>query len=110
MKICLADALIGLAISFAVPTFAQQTDTVDPKIAQQIRALASKYDEGFNRNDAAAVAALYTEGAVFTTPNGTLNGRQAIEGLYRRLYFDLYHSKNNVTVVDEILRLGTRYV
>jgi nuclear transport factor 2 (NTF2) superfamily protein len=45
----------------------------------QIRALASKYDAAFNRNDAAAVAALYTEDVVFKTPNGTFNGRQAIE-------------------------------
>jgi hypothetical protein len=32
-------ALTGLVISFAVPTFAQQKDTGDTKIAQQIRAL-----------------------------------------------------------------------
>ena len=30
---------LGLAISFALPTFAQQKDTVDPKVEQQIRAL-----------------------------------------------------------------------
>jgi hypothetical protein len=34
---------------------AQQT--VDPKIEQQIRVLAEKYDEAFNNNHAAAVAA-----------------------------------------------------
>jgi uncharacterized protein (TIGR02246 family) len=106
MKIRFLLALVGLAISFALPIFAQQTDTVDPKTAQQIRALASKFDEEFNRNDAAAVAALYTDDAVFTTPNGTLNGRQAIEGLYRRLYFNVYHSKNDVHVVDEIIVAG----
>jgi hypothetical protein len=51
-------ALAGLAFSFAVPAFAQQQDTVDPKIAEQVRALATKYDEAFNQNDAAAIAAL----------------------------------------------------
>jgi hypothetical protein len=45
MKIRLLLALAGLAIGFAVPTFAQQKDTPDPKIAQQIRVLATKYDE-----------------------------------------------------------------
>jgi hypothetical protein len=36
MKTRLAVALVGLAISLALPTFAQQKDGVDPKIAQQI--------------------------------------------------------------------------
>jgi hypothetical protein len=38
MKIRLIVALVGLAISFAAPTFAQQKDTGDPQITQQIRA------------------------------------------------------------------------
>ena len=61
MKIRLVVALAGFAIGFALPAFAQQKDTVDPQTAQQIRALRIKFDEAFNRNDAAAVAALYTE-------------------------------------------------
>jgi hypothetical protein len=36
MKIRLL-ALVGLAISFALPTFAQQTNTPDPKLRDQIR-------------------------------------------------------------------------
>jgi hypothetical protein len=48
MKTRFLIALAGLAISFALPTFAQVKDTVDPKTAQQIRALAMKYDEAFN--------------------------------------------------------------
>jgi hypothetical protein len=35
MKIRLLLALTGFAISFAVPTFAQQTNTADPQIAPQ---------------------------------------------------------------------------
>jgi len=58
MKIRLVVALAGLAMSFALPAFAQQKDTVDPKIEQQIRVLAAKYDEAINKQDAAAVAAL----------------------------------------------------
>ena len=53
MKTRLAVALVGLAISLALPTFAQQKDGVDPKIAQQIRVLAMKYDAAFNKKDAA---------------------------------------------------------
>jgi hypothetical protein len=70
MKMRLIVALAGLAISFAVPTIAQQKNTIDPKIAQQIRALETKFDEAFNKNDAAAVAALYTEDAFYGTPHG----------------------------------------
>jgi hypothetical protein len=62
MKLRLLGALVlvWLAIGFAVPGYAQQKDTVDPQIAQQIRVLASKHDEAVNKHDAAAVAALYT--------------------------------------------------
>jgi hypothetical protein len=65
MKIRLVVTFIGLAIGFVSPSFGQQEDEVDPQIAVRIRALASKYDAAFNRNDAAAVAALYTEEVVF---------------------------------------------
>ena len=58
MKIRLVVALAGLAMSFALPAFAQQKNTLDPKIEQQIRVLAAKYDEAINKQDAAAVAAL----------------------------------------------------
>jgi hypothetical protein len=51
MKIRLVIAPLGLTISFALLTLAQQKDTVDPKIVQQIRALAVKYDEAFNEHD-----------------------------------------------------------
>ena len=47
MKIPLV-ALAGLAIGFALPTFAQHKDTVDPEVGQQIRTLAKKYDEAFS--------------------------------------------------------------
>jgi hypothetical protein len=59
-KIRLVVALVGFAISFTVLTFAQQKDTVDPKIEQHIRALVWKYDVPFNNH---AVAAFYTEDA-----------------------------------------------
>jgi hypothetical protein len=38
MKIRCLLALLGLAISFALPTPAQQTDTVDPQTIQQLAA------------------------------------------------------------------------
>jgi hypothetical protein len=52
MKILLLGILVWLAIGLAVPGYTQQQkDTLDPKIAQQIRALMKKYDEAFNRSD-----------------------------------------------------------
>ena len=57
MKNRLAVALAALAFGFVLPTFAQQKDTVDPQIAEQIRALAVKYDEAINKYDVAAVPA-----------------------------------------------------
>src|SRR5580693_5373018 len=81
-------ALLGLTVSFTVPTFAQQKGTIDPKIEQQIRVLAANYDAAINKHDPAAVAALYTQDAVWATfHDGTYHGPQAIEKEYERLYF-----------------------
>jgi hypothetical protein len=83
MKIRLAVVLVGLAISFVVPAFAQHKDTVDPQIEQQIGVLAAKYDATFNNHDAAAIAALYTEDG-FHVFHGKSHGRKAIEKVYAK--------------------------
>jgi hypothetical protein len=44
MQVPLVVALVVSAIGFALPAFAQEKDTVDPQIAEQVRALAAKYD------------------------------------------------------------------
>jgi uncharacterized protein (TIGR02246 family) len=107
MKMRFPCALVGLAIGFAAPAFAQQKDTVDPKIAQEIRALFMKFDEAFNKNDAAALAAFYTQDAVFVTPDeGTLDGRQAIETYYAKHEFQDYHCKNLSITVDQVNAVG----
>ena len=51
---------------------------------------------------AAAVTTLYTEDAVFETPNGTFTGKGEIEGLYRKIYFERNHSKDHLTTVGEV--------
>ena len=81
-----------MAISFALPTFAQQTNTPDPQLRQQLFALAKKFDEAFNNNDAAALAALYTEDAAFVTDHGPLYGREAIEKHFADLFQKLHLS------------------
>ena len=40
-------------------------------------------DSAQDRHDAAAIAALFTEGGVIVSPEGILSGRQAIEKFYR---------------------------
>src|SRR5271165_6863154 len=79
MKIRLVVALAGLAIGFNLPTFAQQKDTVDPKIVEQLREEDKNFEEAYNKHDAAAIAALFTDDAVLVTPHGTFTGRAAIE-------------------------------
>jgi uncharacterized protein (TIGR02246 family) len=91
MKTSLLGALVGLAISLAVPSFAQEKDTVDLRIAQQRDLLGEpkaidkfgdlhrKLDEAYDKNDAAAVAALFTEDGLFVVPDGMFSGRRDIE-------------------------------
>jgi ketosteroid isomerase-like protein len=79
--------LVVSVIGISVPTLAQQKDTVDPKIVEQIRVLASKYDEAINRQDATGVAALYSQDGVWVTHDGAFHGRQAIEKGYVQLDF-----------------------
>jgi uncharacterized protein (TIGR02246 family) len=99
-------ALAGLVISFALPAFAQQQDTVDPKIAEQVRALAAKYDEACNKNDAVAVAALLTDKAICITPHGTFSGREAIQKDYADRSFGRYHVNNVSTKCDQVNKFG----
>ena len=58
MKRRLVVSLVGLAIGFALPTYAQEKDLADPQTTQKILAVVKGFDEAHNNNDAAAVAAL----------------------------------------------------
>ena len=86
MKLCLLLALAGLAIGLAAPTFAQDKNTVDPEVRQQIEAVLKEREEAINKSDAAAVAALYSVDAVSIRPweseGGLASGQQAIEKRY----------------------------
>ena len=57
MKKCLVVPLVGLAISFALSTYAQQKDLADPQTTQKLLALGKAAEEAHNNHDAAAVAA-----------------------------------------------------
>jgi ketosteroid isomerase-like protein len=100
MKRYLLLALTGLAIGFAVPTLAQQTNTPDPQLRQQLLALAKKFEDAWDNNDAAALAALFTEDAVLVNDSGPVNGRQAIEKYYTELFQKVHFTNNRTTYND----------
>ena len=86
MKIGRVVTLVGLVISFASPISAQQKDSVDPEVRQQIEAVLMKFDEAFNKHDAAAIADLFTPDAVdvfrWASEGGNASGQQAIKKRY----------------------------
>jgi ketosteroid isomerase-like protein len=100
MKIRSVVALVGLAISFALPTFAQQKDTVDPQLRQVADALSKKFDEAYNNNDLAALLALYTEDGIEVTNTGPVYGREAI-GKWKADVFKKFRFSNVLTTIDQ---------
>ena len=91
-------ALAASVICFAVPAFAQKKNTADSKIVQQrdllgvakaiddFGTLDLKLEEAFNKNDASAIAALFTEDGILVVSDGMFSGRQAIEKRYADLF------------------------
>ena len=75
MRTRLVVALAGLAISFALPTYAQQKGLADPQTTQKLLAGAKADEEARNNKDPAAFAANYTRDAVFVTTGGPVTGR-----------------------------------
>jgi uncharacterized protein (TIGR02246 family) len=109
VKIRLIVALVGLATSFALPAFAQQDDTVDPQVVQQLRVLDRKTEEAYQKGDATARAALFTEDAILVNRKGLFPGRQAIEAYYADLFtgahfFDMVQTedKNSPLPIDSL--------
>ena len=49
MKMPLVVSLAGLAMGFALPTFAQQTNTPDPELRQQLEAVIEKHADESTR-------------------------------------------------------------
>jgi uncharacterized protein (TIGR02246 family) len=110
MKMRLLVALTGLIISFAVPTFAQQKDTGDTKILQQVRSLAIEYENAYNRRDAAAVAALFAEDGVRVNYTGQHHGRPAIANSYVKYDFQWWNCTDLLKRIDRVLSVGNRVI
>jgi len=100
MKRRLIVPLVVLALSSALPTFAQQTDTPDPQLRQSLLGLAKKFEEAWNNNDADALAALFTKDAVVIDESGPVYGREAIRKYYADLFQNVHFSDNHTMYND----------
>jgi uncharacterized protein (TIGR02246 family) len=80
----------------------QQKETVDPQLIQNLHdtIISKKYNDAINNHAAAAIAALFTENAIFVTDTvGPLYGRQAIEKFYAD-DFKGWQPKNHTSTTD----------
>jgi uncharacterized protein (TIGR02246 family) len=84
----------------------EQKDTADPQTALEIRAFSKKYSEAYNKHDATALAALFTEDAVYVTPEGLVLGRQAMEKQHADV-FQQWHPTNHISTVDQVHSIGS---
>jgi ketosteroid isomerase-like protein len=114
MKMRLLFALAALAIGLAVRAFAQMETIMpdfsgnlagDVKALEEFNALRMKEDEAFNKNDAAAVAALFTEDAISATPEGMFYGRQAIEKAFVDVFLR-WHPTNFMSEGNKLNGIG----
>jgi ketosteroid isomerase-like protein len=89
MKIRLLFTLAALAIGLATAALAQLQDTVDPEVRQEIEAVTKRREEAFNKHDAAAWSAFYTEFAIDVwsiQAEGAAVGLPAIKKNYETLF------------------------
>jgi hypothetical protein len=100
MKIHSVVAIVRLVISFAVPAFAQQTNTPDPQLREVAETLTKQFNEAWDNNDAATLGALFTKDAVLVTDTGPIYGRVAIEKMYAGL-FKQVHFSNHIGKSDQ---------
>ena len=108
MKIHSAVALVGLAVSFALPTFAQQTNTPDPALVKAAAYSCQVFDDVYNNNDPQALANLFTEDAVLVTDSGILHSRDEILKYQTAVFKDCHFSDHKgVADLASIHPIGT---
>ena len=86
-----------------------QEKPVDPEILKGLQNAANLYDAAFNKNDAAALGALFTADAVESGPQGTAYGKAAIQQRYADL-FAKSQPKDHVNKIEKVYMLGSEGV
>ena len=111
MKIRTVVTIVGLAIGFALPGLAQEQNAVDPELRQQIEAVTKRREEAYNKHDAAAWSAFYTQDAIDVwtwEPNGAAVGLPAIvKGMRPSLHLTPHHSHSRLF---RCMRSALKYV
>ena len=100
MKMGLVLTISALAIGLSVSALAQQKDTADSQLAKQLEASGRTSDEGFNKGDAATIAALFTQDAVLILQDGPVYGKPAIEKWLEDVFQNVRFS-NHLTKADQ---------
>lgn len=77
-----------------------QSKTPDPQLREKLVSAIKKHTDALDKNDAAAVAANFTEDAANVEQDGTTFGREAIQKLWADR-FQKVHFSNNLATVDE---------
>jgi uncharacterized protein (TIGR02246 family) len=100
-------ASLGMDNNNTLPAFAnsqqkagQQTNTSDQQLREQVVPVTKKDVDAWNNNDAAALAATYTDDAVHVTPGGPIYGREAIEKYFADR-FQKWHYSNHISKADQ---------
>jgi uncharacterized protein (TIGR02246 family) len=99
MKIPLVVALIGL-VSIALPALTE-TNAPDLQLRESLITAIKKHTDALDKNDAAAVAANFTENGVLVTPDGPIFGRESIEKYYVGVFTQVQLSDNLAPVDDD---------
>jgi ketosteroid isomerase-like protein len=73
--------------------------TPDPELGRQLDAFNKKFNEAFDKNDAAAMVPLFTEDAVIVSNGGIIEGLSAIEKYYADK-FENEHDSDHIAVND----------
>jgi uncharacterized protein DUF4440 len=73
----------GLAMSFALPTFAQ---TIDPQLRAVVDAIDKTFDDSQNSGDPAPIIAVFAKDGVVVTNVGAFSGHEAIMKYYTDLF------------------------
>jgi ketosteroid isomerase-like protein len=86
----------------------QEKTAIDPEVRQQIEAILMKFEEAYNKDDQAAIAALHAQDAVEARSWGgakyLLTGRQAIATQYAN---DFTSDPKLVTKIGEMYPIGS---